>query len=105
MVSKAVREGKIRRACPPQCYNAVQTMEPRVNQSLTRGEALAFQSRWRVVNARQTEELRRATIDQKLLATDTLMRSVGEMGWRAALAEEDRREHELWNELRRRLHG
>ncbi len=76
-----------------------------MSQPITRGEALAFQARWRAVNAHQKEELRRATPDEKLQAADMLMRSVDGMGWRSALAEDDWHEHELWNELRKRLHG
>ena len=70
---------------------------------ITREEALAFQARWQAVNARQVEELRHATPEQKLRQADTLMRSVDVMGWRSILAAEDWREHELWNELRKKL--
>ena len=72
---------------------------------LTREEALAFQARWRVENERQTGELRRSTPDQKLRQLDTLMRSVDAMDWRSALAKDDWNEHELWNTLRKKLHG
>jgi len=72
---------------------------------LTREEALAFQARWRAVNAFQTGELRRMTPEDKLRQLDTLLRIADETGWRAALEEDDWRGHERWNELRKRFHG
>ena len=76
-----------------------------MQRPMTREEALASQARWRAVNEHQSEELRRSTPDQKIRQLDTLMRSVDAMGWRSALAEDDWREHELWNALRKKLHG
>jgi len=76
-----------------------------MDRLLTREEALAFQARWRIVNERQREELRQMTVEQKMRQMDTLVRSVDVMGWRTALAEDDWREHELWNELRKKMNG
>lgn len=78
---------------------------PGMQRPMTQEEALAFQARWRVANERQTGELRCSTPDQKLRQLDTLMRSVDAMGWRSVLAEDDWNEHELWNTLRKKLHG
>jgi hypothetical protein len=76
-----------------------------VNRPLTREEVQTYQERWRIVNQRQREELRQTTADQKIRQLDTLMRSVDVMGWRAKLAEDDWYEHELWNELRKKMNG
>ncbi len=76
-----------------------------MSHPLTREEALAFQARWRAVNERQREELRLMTAEQKMRQLDVLFQFADSMGWRPALAEEDWREHELWNELRKKLNA
>ncbi len=76
-----------------------------MDRPLTHEDALASQERWRIVNERQREELRQTTIEQKMQQLDTLMRSVDVMGWRSMLAEDDWHEHELWNELRKKMNG
>ena len=73
--------------------------------SITREDALAFQARWRAVNESQTQELRQMTVDQKMRQLDVLYQFADAMGWRSALAADDWHEHELWNDLRKKMNG
>ena len=45
------------------------------------------------------------TAEQKMRQLDVLYQFADSMGWRPALAEDDWREHGLWNELRKKLNG
>ncbi len=74
-------------------------------RSITREDALAFQARWRAVNERQTQELRQMTVEQKMRQLDVLFQFADAMGWRSTLAADDWHEHELWNELRKKMNA
>jgi hypothetical protein len=72
----------------------------------SRGELLLARQRWALVNAREWQQVRRATIEEKFDQLEGLMQSLDDFGWRAAL-DDDARIRDRWNELRRKLrvHG
>ncbi|HWR73908.1 MAG TPA: hypothetical protein VN604_12120 [Nitrospirota bacterium] len=70
----------------------------------TKTEAREFQARWKRVNASETEELRRMSMDDKLRQLAALMASVDSFGWRELLAGEEKQVRERWNRLRKACH-
>jgi hypothetical protein len=65
--------------------------------------ALSFTDRWALVEARLSDENRRATDENKIDQLDALMTAVDDFGWRAELAEEDAEVRRLWCRLREAL--
>lgn len=68
----------------------------------TKSELLQAKQRWALLNQRDEEEARRATVQEKLEALERLMQSVDDFGWRAAL-DDDTPVRERWNRLRVKL--
>lgn len=68
---------------------------------MTKQEARAFVRRWALVNAREREELRATTPDQKLRQVAALMDSVQLFGWDRALAAEEDEVRSRWARLQR----
>ncbi|MGH7492223.1 MAG: hypothetical protein ACREOO_07500 [bacterium] len=68
---------------------------------MTKAQAKAFKARWRAVNEAELEELRNASIEQKLEQLSVLMASVRDMGWSEALAQEETEVRERWRRLRK----
>ena len=68
---------------------------------LTKTEANAFKARWAAVNRAELEELRAATLDEKIGQLAALMSSVEKMGWSEALASEASEVRERWSRLRK----
>jgi hypothetical protein len=69
---------------------------------MLREELLAYQDRWKLVEAREVQELRSATLEHKLQQVAALMASVDAFGWREGLAD-DQPVWELWQKLRAKL--
>lgn len=69
---------------------------------MLRDELLAHQDRWRLVEAREIEELRSASVEHKLTQVAALMASVDAFRWREGLAD-DRPVWDRWQRLRERL--
>ncbi len=69
---------------------------------MTRDELLAYKDRWRLVEAREIDELRAASPEHKLRQVAALMASVDAMGWRKGLAD-DLPVYKTWQRLRERL--
>jgi len=61
--------------------------------------ALTQPERWALVNGRLREEAKAATDETKLRQLASLMGSVDDFGWHAALAEDDVRVRTLWSKL------
>lgn len=68
---------------------------------LTKTEANAFRARWAAVNRAELEELRAATLDEKIGQLAALMSSVEKMGWSETLASEASEVRERWGRLRK----
>lgn len=68
---------------------------------MTKTEARAFQKRWRAINKIEREELRSASVADKLRQLAALMASVDQLGWREALDEEEIRVRDRWARLRK----
>jgi hypothetical protein len=69
-------------------------------RALTRLEAKAFARRWQRINEAEIEELRAATLEQKLRQLAALMASVDAMGWREALSDGVQEVRDRWRRLR-----
>jgi hypothetical protein len=72
-----------------------------MKQRMTKGEARAFQKRWKAVNKAEAEELRRTSTSDKLRQLSALMASIDQLGWREALEEEEASVRDRWNQLRK----
>jgi hypothetical protein len=71
---------------------------------ITKSEAKAFRTRWKIVNNAEREELRSMPVIEKFNQLVALMSSVGAMGWTKALTAEDREVRNRWSKLRRYYH-
>jgi NADH dehydrogenase/NADH:ubiquinone oxidoreductase subunit G len=71
---------------------------------ITKSEAKAFRTRWKIVNNAEQKELRSTSADKKFEQLVGLMSSVEEIGWTKALATEEKEVRNRWNKLRRRYH-
>ena len=71
---------------------------------ITKSEAKAFRTRWKIVNNGEREELRSTSADKKFEQLVGLMSSVEEIGWTKALATEDKEVRNRWSKLRRYYH-
>ena len=72
---------------------------------LTKAEARAFKNRWRRVNAREADELRRTPIDVKWQQFNALFGWAHAFGWTAALAEGESEVRNRWARLRKACRG
>jgi hypothetical protein len=72
---------------------------------MTKGEALAFRERWRLVNAREEEELRSTPIEVKWQQFNTLLAWGQQLGWTDALAKDVTVVRERWARLRKAYRG
>lgn len=63
-----------------------------------------YLSRWKMVNAAEQEELRRTSLEQKIMQLNALMLSVKQMGWEEALKSEEAEVRERWKRLREAYH-
>jgi hypothetical protein len=73
--------------------------------ALSKKDARAFRKRWRLVNARQEEELRTTSIEVKWQQFNTLLRWAHEFGWTEALGEGDAEVRERWVRIRKAFGG
>ena len=71
---------------------------------LTRTQARAFRRRWRLVNAREEDELRGTSLDVKWQQFNTLLGLAQQLGWTTALAKDEAKVRERWARLRK-AHG
>jgi hypothetical protein len=71
---------------------------------ITKSEAKAFRTRWKIVNNAEREELRSMPVIEKFNQLVALMSSVGAMGWTKALTAEDKEVRNRWSKLRRYYH-
>lgn len=76
-----------------------------VKKTLTRQEARAFRTRWKMVNAAEQAELLTTPLDRKLRQLAALMASVKSLGWTEALVDEEAEVRARWNRLRAVLNG
>jgi hypothetical protein len=72
--------------------------------SPSRAELLKSRERWALVNQREQEAARLATLEEKLDELERLMQSIDDFGWRAVL-DDDAPVRERWNRLRSKLGG
>ena len=72
---------------------------------LTKKEARAFRSRWRLVNQREKEELRTTSLEIKLQQFNTLLAWAQEFGWTAALGAGEADVRNRWARLRKAHRG
>lgn len=73
--------------------------------SLTKAQARAFRRRWRLVNAREEEELRSTSLEVRLQQFNTLLRWAHQFGWTAALGEGEAEVRKRWARLRKEYRG
>lgn len=71
-----------------------------MKRTMTQAEAVAYVRRWRMVQAAEHAELRRASPELKLRQLAALMASVDWLGLRQALAEEEDEVRDRWRRLR-----
>lgn len=71
-----------------------------VTRKMTKAEGKAWARRWRLVNKREIEELRRTPMEVKLLQLALLMDSADEFGWETNREEEVNEVRERWKKLR-----
>ena len=71
---------------------------------ITKSEAKAFRTRWKIVNNAEREELGSMPVIEKFNQLVALMSSVGAMGWTKALTAEDKEVRNRWSKLRRYYH-
>jgi hypothetical protein len=70
---------------------------------LTREEAIRFQERWRLVNARTAQEIRDTSPEEKLKETAMMFEAAHALGWIDKLAEGEEEARERWILLKERL--
>ena len=75
-----------------------------MKNKITKMEARAFRTRWKIVNRAEREELRGTPINKKFEQLAALMSSVKELGWTKPLAAEEKEVRERWNKLRKLYH-
>ncbi len=77
-----------------------------MTRRMTRESMRAWMENWRAVNAREAEELRAMTLDEKFRQLEALMASVDAFGWREQLEEGVEEVRERWCRIRSRYrHG
>jgi hypothetical protein len=72
---------------------------------LTKVRSRAFRWRWQRVNAREAEELRATGVQVKWLQFNTLLAWAQQLGWAAALGEEEAQVRQRWAQLRKARGG
>jgi hypothetical protein len=72
---------------------------------LTKAQAQAFRDRWRLVNAREEEELRATSLAVRWQQFNTLLLWAHQFGWAPALAEGEDEVRQRWARLRRAHRG
>jgi len=70
---------------------------------LTKEEAIRFQERWRLVNARTIQEVRDTSPEEKLRETALMFEAAHSLGWADRLAEGEEAVRARWNLLKERL--
>ncbi len=73
--------------------------------SITKAEAQAYRERWRLVNAREVEELRSTSLEVKLQQFNTLLAWARQFGWTAALDKDVTTVRNRWARLRKAYRG
>lgn len=76
-----------------------------MTRPMTKAEARAFRERWRLVNAREEEELRSASPDLRWQQFLTLLEWAHQFGWTEALSEGEAEVRERWARLRKAHRG
>jgi hypothetical protein len=76
-----------------------------MHEKLTKAQARAFRTRWRLVNAREEEELRTTSLDVKWQQFNTLLRWAQQFGWMDSLDRGVTEVRERWMRLRKASHG
>ena len=68
---------------------------------LTKTEARAFRERWRLVNAREVEEMRTTSIEVKWQQFNTLLAWAQQFNWPAEREKEVKEVRDRWARLRK----
>jgi hypothetical protein len=76
-----------------------------MTRRMSKAEALAFQERWRRVNAREEEELRHTSLEVRWQQFNTLLAWARQMGWTDVLSEGEDEVRQRWARLRRACRG
>lgn len=71
---------------------------------IKKSEAVAYKTRWKIVNETEREELRGIPVIEKFKQLVALMNSVEELGWTKALAAEEKEVRCQWNKLKKYYH-
>lgn len=82
-------------------FNEDQIYNSCMKNKITKKEALAFKSRWEIVNNAERQELRKTPVVQKLYQLTTLMGWVKDFGWDETLKTEESEVRERWIKLKR----
>ncbi len=72
---------------------------------LTKAQARVFRDRWRLVNAREEEEMRETSMDLKLQQFNTLLAWSYQLGWTDALGKGEEEVRARWAKLRKAHRG
>jgi hypothetical protein len=70
-------------------------------RTLSKAEAQAFRDRWRLVNERETEELRLTSLEVKLQQFNTLLSWGRQLEWTESLAQGEAEVRLRWSRLRK----
>jgi hypothetical protein len=77
----------------------------RMARRMTKAEASAFRERWRLVNAREEEELRNTSLEVRWRQFNTLLLWAHQFGWTAGLDEGVDEVRQRWAKLRKAYRG
>jgi len=69
-------------------------------EEISPDEMRRYAARWRLINARETEELRQMPLEEKLRIAAGLMSSALALGWSDRRSEEDALVKERWRKIR-----
>ena len=72
-----------------------------MSKKMSNADASAFRERWRLVNAREEEELRSASPELRWQQFLTLLAWAREFGWKDSLTEGEAEVRERWARLRK----
>jgi hypothetical protein len=79
--------------------------KPTPTPPFTKAQARAFRERWRLVNAREEEELRSTSMEVKWQQFNALMRLGQQLGWCAGPREGETEVRERWARIRKACCG
>jgi hypothetical protein len=76
-----------------------------MSRPLSNPEARAFRKRWQLVNARELDEVRSASMELRWQQFKTLLAWAQEFGWSEVLRDEEDQVRQRWARLRKASRG